>query len=166
MANFILSVFSFLQLIFLFYVGHFFCGVDGKVPAVIVFGDSSVDTGNNNGIETILKSNFEPYGRDFEGGRPTGRFSNGRVPVDFFSEFYGLKKTVPAYLDPDYGMEDFVTGVNFASAGTGYDNTTSAVLVSLYFFFFFFLSPYIIMSIVISVLVSRNCKCLIKYIEI
>ncbi|KNA04913.1 hypothetical protein SOVF_195280 [Spinacia oleracea] len=100
----------------------------GTVPAVIVFGDSSVDTGNNNGIQTLLKSNFEPYGRDFDGGRPTGRFSNGRVPVDFFSEYFGLKKTVPAYLDPSFSMEDFVTGVNFASAGTGYDNTTSQVL--------------------------------------
>ncbi|KAJ8554567.1 hypothetical protein K7X08_025245 [Anisodus acutangulus] len=33
----------------------------GKVPAIIVFGDSSVDVGNNNQIS----SNFEPYGRDF-----------------------------------------------------------------------------------------------------
>ncbi|XP_010688929.2 GDSL esterase/lipase At2g42990 [Beta vulgaris subsp. vulgaris] len=123
------SFFSFFSFFFLVsLLGLIFPVVRGKVPAVIVFGDSSVDTGNNNGIETLLKSNFEPYGRNFEGGRPTGRFSNGRVPVDFFSEYYGLKKTVPAYLDPNYGMEDFVTGVNFASAGTGYDNTTSAVL--------------------------------------
>ncbi|KAL9241285.1 hypothetical protein vseg_015414 [Gypsophila vaccaria] len=102
--------------------------VSAKVPAVIVFGDSSVDTGNNNGIRTLLKSNFEPYGRDFEGGRPTGRFCNGRVPSDFFSEYFGLKKTVPAYLDPNYDISDFATGVVFASAGTGYDNTTAAVL--------------------------------------
>ncbi|KAK9663919.1 hypothetical protein RND81_14G006300 [Saponaria officinalis] len=102
--------------------------VSAKVPAVIVFGDSSVDTGNNNMIETVLKSNFEPYGRDFEGGRPTGRFCNGRVPSDFVSEYFGLKKTVPAYLDPNYGISDFATGVVFASAGTGYDNTTAAVL--------------------------------------
>ncbi|CAO2812815.1 unnamed protein product [Amaranthus hypochondriacus] len=112
----------------LFFLNIIFSVVDGKISAVIVFGDSSVDTGNNNGINTLLKSNFEPYGRDFEDGRPTGRFSNGRVPVDFFSEYFGLKKYVPAYLDPNYGMKDFITGVNFASAGTGYDNTTSSVL--------------------------------------
>ncbi|KAH9602499.1 hypothetical protein KSS87_020958 [Heliosperma pusillum] len=106
--------------------------VSAKVPAVIVFGDSSVDTGNNNGIKTLLKSDFSPYGRDFEGGRPTGRFCNGRVPSDFFSEYFGLKKTVPAYLDPNYGISDFATGVVFASAGTGYDNTTAAVLVNLW----------------------------------
>lgn len=53
------------------------------VPAVFVFGDSIVDTGNNNHIETIVKVNFPPYGRNFFGGKPTGRFSNGKVPSDF-----------------------------------------------------------------------------------
>ncbi|KAI4383234.1 hypothetical protein MLD38_009099 [Melastoma candidum] len=101
---------------------------EAKIPAVIVFGDSSVDSGNNNVIATILKSNFEPYGRDFYGGRPTGRFSNGRVPPDFISEAFGIKASVPAYLDPAYKISDFTTGVCFASAGTGYDNTTSHVL--------------------------------------
>ncbi|KAM1010299.1 hypothetical protein ACFX13_046525 [Malus domestica] len=101
---------------------------EAKVPAVIVFGDSTVDSGNNNGISTLLKSNFKPYGRDFDGGQPTGRFSNGRVPPDFVSEAFGLKTSVPAYLDPKFGISDFVNGVCFASAGTGYDNATSDVL--------------------------------------
>lgn len=101
-----------------------------KVPAIIVFGDSSVDSGNNNQISTVLKSNFQPYGRDFYGGRPTGRFCNGRIPPDFISEAFGLKPFVPAYLDPMYNISDFVDGVNFASAGTGYDTATSDVLVS------------------------------------
>uniref|UniRef100_A0A7N0TAK2 GDSL esterase/lipase n=1 Tax=Kalanchoe fedtschenkoi TaxID=63787 RepID=A0A7N0TAK2_KALFE len=99
-----------------------------KVPAIIVFGDSSVDAGNNNQISTVLKSNFEPYGRDFAGRKPTGRFSNGRIPPDFISEAFGLKPTVPAYLDPSYTIADFTTGVCFASAGTGFDNVTSDVL--------------------------------------
>ncbi|KAK9089781.1 hypothetical protein Scep_028863 [Stephania cephalantha] len=99
-----------------------------KVPAVIVFGDSTVDAGNNNGISTMLKSNFMPYGRDFEGGKPTGRFSNGRVPGDFISEAFGCKPAVPAYLDASFTIKDFATGVVFASAGTGYDNATSDVL--------------------------------------
>ncbi|CAL1407259.1 unnamed protein product [Linum trigynum] len=99
-----------------------------EVPAVIVFGDSSVDAGNNNVISTLLKSNFQPYGRDFDGGRPTGRFSNGKIPPDYISQAFGLKPNVPAYLDPNYGIADFVTGVCFASAGTGYDNATSDVL--------------------------------------
>ncbi|CAN0914320.1 GDSL esterase/lipase At2g42990 [Linum grandiflorum] len=100
----------------------------GEVPAVIVFGDSSVDAGNNNAISTLLKSNFQPYGRDFDGGRPTGRFSNGRIPPDYISQAFGLKSNIPAYLDPNYSIADFATGVCFASAGTGYDNATSNVL--------------------------------------
>lgn len=107
--------------------------VSAKVPAVIVFGDSSVDAGNNNQISTMLKSNFEPYGRDFVGGKPTGRFSNGKIPTDFISEAFKVKPMVPAYLDPMYNITDFATGVCFASAGTGYDNATSSVLVSPYF---------------------------------
>lgn len=99
-----------------------------KVPAVIVFGDSSVDAGNNNQLSTVLKSNFAPYGRDFFGGRATGRFSNGRIPPDFIAEAFGLRPYVPAYLDPMYNISDFAAGVCFASAGTGYDNSTSDVL--------------------------------------
>lgn len=104
--------------------------VSAKIPAVIVFGDSSVDAGNNNYIPTIARSNFVPYGRDFAGGRPTGRFSNGRIPTDFISEALKIKPFIPAYLDPAYKISDFATGVTFASAGSGYDNATSDVLVS------------------------------------
>ncbi|XP_022727893.1 GDSL esterase/lipase At2g04570-like [Durio zibethinus] len=99
-----------------------------KIPAIIVFGDSSVDAGNNNYIPTIARSNFGPYGRDFDGGHPTGRFSNGKIATDFISEAFGLKGAIPAYLDPGYSISDFATGVTFASAGTGYDNATSDVL--------------------------------------
>ncbi|KAL4275999.1 hypothetical protein AHAS_Ahas20G0163300 [Arachis hypogaea] len=55
------------------------------IPAIFVFGDSIVDTGNNNFIKTIAKCNFPPYGRDFAAGgyKPNGRFSNGLVPSDF-----------------------------------------------------------------------------------
>lgn len=53
------------------------------VPAVIVFGDSIMDPGNNNDIETIIKCNFPPYGVNFTGHKPTGRFCNGKIPTDF-----------------------------------------------------------------------------------
>lgn len=106
-------------------------GVAAKVPALVVFGDSSVDTGNNDYLPTVARSNFEPYGRDFNGGVATGRFSNGRLATDFISQDFGLPDTVPAYLDPSFEMKDFATGVCFASAATGYDNVTSDVLVSL-----------------------------------
>ncbi|KAL2340370.1 hypothetical protein Fmac_008310 [Flemingia macrophylla] len=99
-----------------------------KVPAMVVFGDSSVDAGNNNYIETIARSNFQPYGRDFVGGKPTGRFSNGRIATDFLAEAFGIKPYVAPYLDPTHDISHFATGVTFASAATGYDNATSDVL--------------------------------------
>jgi len=102
-----------------------------QVPAVIVFGDSTVDTGNNNQIPTPLRADFPPYGRDMPGGaRATGRFGNGRLPPDLISEALGLPPLVPAYLDPAYGIDDFARGVCFASAGTGIDDATAGVLVS------------------------------------
>jgi len=55
---------------------------DVKVPAILVFGDSVVDPGNNNYLKTIGRANFPPYGRDFDGGVPTGRYSNGKIPSD------------------------------------------------------------------------------------
>lgn len=53
------------------------------VPAVISFGDSGVDVGNNNYLPTPFKANFLPYGKDFINHQPTGRFSNGKLAVDF-----------------------------------------------------------------------------------
>lgn len=97
------------------------------VPAIIVFGDSIVDSGNNNYIKTLVKSNFPPYGRDFMGGLPTGRFSNGRILTDFLVEEFSIKQYVPPYLDPNLGPDDLLTGVSFASGGSGYDPLTSKI---------------------------------------
>ncbi|KAK3231871.1 hypothetical protein Dsin_003752 [Dipteronia sinensis] len=94
------------------------------IPAVIVFGDSIVDTGNNNNLKTLIKCNFPPYGKDFQGGIPTGRFCNGKVPADLLAEELGIKELVPAYLDPTLSPGDLLTGVCFASGGSGYDPLT------------------------------------------
>ncbi|XP_050241713.1 GDSL esterase/lipase EXL3-like isoform X3 [Quercus robur] len=99
------------------------------VPAVIIFGDSIVDTGNNNYIETVVKCDFPPYGRDFNGGKPTGRFSNGKVAADFLAEIFGVKKILPAYLDPNLQLQDLLTGVSFASGGAGYDPLTAKIVI-------------------------------------
>lgn len=50
--------------------------------SVIIFGDSIVDSGNNNNLRTLAKCNFPPYGKDFAGGIATGRFTNGKTPAD------------------------------------------------------------------------------------
>ncbi|XP_042495002.1 GDSL esterase/lipase EXL3-like [Macadamia integrifolia] len=95
------------------------------IPALIAFGDSIIDAGNNNNLKTLVKCNFPPYGRDFMGGIPTGRFSNGKVPTDFLVEDLGIKELLPAYLDPTLKPSDLLTGVSFASGACGYDPLTS-----------------------------------------
>ncbi|KAJ4958464.1 hypothetical protein NE237_025575 [Protea cynaroides] len=52
------------------------------VPALYIFGDSIVDSGNNDFLNTSSKVNYNPYGIDFPAG-PTGRFTNGLTSVDF-----------------------------------------------------------------------------------
>nr|WAQ15369.1 GDSL esterase/lipase EXL3-like protein [Citrullus lanatus] len=96
-------------------------------PAIIVFGDSIVDPGNNNYIKTLIKCDFPPYGKDFNGGTPTGRFSNGKIPTDFVAEEYGVKELVPPYLDPHLTIQDLLTGVSFASGASGYDPLTAKI---------------------------------------
>lgn len=59
------------------------CTVDSQlVPAIITFGDSSVDVGNNDYIHTFFKANYPPYGRDFANQEATGRFTNGKLATD------------------------------------------------------------------------------------
>jgi hypothetical protein len=50
------------------------------VPAMFVFGDSTVDVGNNNLLPDCkpeCRANYLPYGIDYPSHAPTGRFSNG-----------------------------------------------------------------------------------------
>ncbi|OAY50544.1 GDSL esterase/lipase EXL3 [Manihot esculenta] len=103
------------------------------VPAILVFGDSIVDAGNNNNFTTLVKCDFLPYGMDFKGGIPTGRFCNGKIPSDIIAEELGIKDTLPAYLDSTVASADLITGVTFASGGAGYDPLTSklASVISL-----------------------------------
>lgn len=53
------------------------------VPALVIFGDSTVDAGNNNYLTTIVKSDFRPYGMSFAGHVPTGRFTDGLLVTDY-----------------------------------------------------------------------------------
>ena len=59
-------------------------GVLQPPPAMYVFGDSTLDVGNNNYLPgmNIPRANMPYYGVDFP-GTPTGRFSNGRNTADF-----------------------------------------------------------------------------------
>ncbi|XAR51290.1 hypothetical protein NMG60_11005884 [Bertholletia excelsa] len=85
--------------------------------ALFIFGDSTVDAGNNNYINTTtsFQANFWPYGETFF-GFPTGRPSNGRLIPDFIAEFAELP-LIPPCKQPY--LHQFAKGVNFASAGAG-----------------------------------------------
>ncbi|KAG6684792.1 GDSL esterase/lipase 7 [Carya illinoinensis] len=87
-------------------------------PALFVIGDSSVDCGTNNFLGTLARADRLPYGRDFDTHRPTGRFCNGRIPVDYLALRLGLP-FVPSYLGQSGSVEDMIHGVNYASAGAG-----------------------------------------------
>ncbi|CAH2047315.1 unnamed protein product [Thlaspi arvense] len=103
-------------------------GKNRKIPALIVFGDSVMDTGNNNNLPTLLKCNFAPYGKNYPGGFASGRFCDGRVPTDLIAEKLGLGKTLPAYLSPNLKPKNLLKGVTFASGGTGYDPLTANIM--------------------------------------
>ncbi|KAM7262589.1 hypothetical protein ACFE04_000272 [Oxalis oulophora] len=64
---------------------------NNTVSAIFVFGDSTVDAGNNNYWPTTFK------------------------------------EYVPPYLDPTLSIEELMTGVSFASAGSGYDPLTPKI---------------------------------------
>ena len=97
-----------------------------KFPAILIFGDSSVDTGNNNYINTIFQSNHYPYGINFPGQVPTGRFSDGKLPSDLLANMLGIKESVPPFLNPNLSNYELRTSVCFALAGSGFDDLTTA----------------------------------------
>lgn len=57
-----------------------------QVPCYFIFGDSLVDNGNNNQLQSLARADYLPYGIDF--GGPTGRFSNGKTTVDVVGELH------------------------------------------------------------------------------
>ncbi|CAK7334199.1 unnamed protein product [Dovyalis caffra] len=112
-----------------------------KIPAVIVFGDSVADTGNNNNQNPLSTCNYPPLGERFH-GRKTNRkvwqwkglfglyskvmqFILSENLQPFTDEFFGVKELLPPYLDQSLQLQDLLTGVTCASGGSGYDPETS-----------------------------------------
>ncbi|KAG6554956.1 hypothetical protein Mapa_003541 [Marchantia paleacea] len=89
---------------------------NSMVSAIFVFGDSVLDAGTNSHFPSLLQANFKPYGSQYF-GKPTGRFTNGRIYADFFAEKIGLAFPEP-YLKRK-GRWSVMQGVNYASAGSG-----------------------------------------------
>nr|GMD46235.1 GDSL esterase/lipase At5g03610-like [Ipomoea batatas] len=71
-------------------------GKMGPTHKLFVFGDSYSDTGNYRKIESV--SWKQPYGITFP-GKPSGRFSDGRVLTDYIAEFLGVKSPTHRQMD-------------------------------------------------------------------
>ncbi|KZV15151.1 hypothetical protein F511_30237 [Dorcoceras hygrometricum] len=82
-----------------------------KFPAIYNFGDTNSDTG---GVSAAFGPIPSPYGETFF-RRPAGRYSDGRLIIDFMAENLGLPYLSP-YLD-SLGR-DFRHGANFAAGGS------------------------------------------------
>ncbi|XP_015892168.3 GDSL esterase/lipase At4g28780 [Ziziphus jujuba] len=98
--------------------------------AFFVFGDSLVDSGNNNYLATTARADSPPYGVDYPTHRPTGRFSNGLNLPDVISENIGSEPTLP-YLSPELTGQKLLIGANFASAGIGILNDTGIQFLNI-----------------------------------
>ncbi|CAN1287321.1 GDSL esterase/lipase 5 [Linum perenne] len=109
------------QLAALAFIISAICRAEAKKqrPGFFLFGDSFLDAGNNNYINTTTldQANFWPYGTTFFHS-PTGRFSDGRLLPDFIAKYAKLP-LIPPFLRPGNKVNDLVAGVNFASGGAG-----------------------------------------------
>ncbi|KAG9139069.1 hypothetical protein Leryth_026411 [Lithospermum erythrorhizon] len=111
-----------------------------SLPAVFIFGDSTVDVGTNNYLNGTATATDRFYGIDYPYSMPTGRFSNGLNTADFIVSLLGdSRESPPPYLALANNMAGFkskiLRGVNFASGGSGIledtGNKTWKAVVSL-----------------------------------
>lgn len=69
--------------VMLLFVGFKVCEAKKSSELVTyVFGDSLTEVGNNNYLNSLARSDYPWYGVDYNGGQPTGRFTNGRTIGD------------------------------------------------------------------------------------
>ncbi|CAO2827197.1 unnamed protein product [Amaranthus hypochondriacus] len=115
-------------------VAHLVSSKSGPlVPALYVFGDSILDNGNNNQLPTVVKANYYPYGIQFHGQVPLGRFTDGKTVADFLADYLGLPYPPPyaslfgenwnglpnSILSFHLFRESSTRGYNYASAACG-----------------------------------------------
>lgn len=84
---------------------------DCRYPAIYNFGDSNSDTGS---VSAAFGRVHPPNGDTFF-GKPSGRYSDGRLIIDFIAQQLGLPY-LSAYLDAIEGI--FQHGAGFAASGT------------------------------------------------
>ncbi|CAN6192531.1 unnamed protein product [Urochloa humidicola] len=105
-----------------------------KPPPIYVFGDSTLDVGNNNfllpGDSSVPRAIWPYYGIDFP-GVPAGRFSNGDNIADYLAKSIGFWSSPPPYLLLELNPGLLVStalefGVSYASGGAGILESTNA----------------------------------------
>ncbi|KAJ3683515.1 hypothetical protein LUZ60_013742 [Juncus effusus] len=87
-----------------------------RFSKIYAFGDSFTDTGNTRSTTAPYSFGYvsnPPYGTTFF-HRPTNRYSDGRLVIDFLASTLSLP-FIPPYLSSN---SDFSHGVNFAVAGS------------------------------------------------
>uniref|UniRef100_A0A0E0LMS3 Esterase n=1 Tax=Oryza punctata TaxID=4537 RepID=A0A0E0LMS3_ORYPU len=92
-------------------------------PAIFNFGDSNSDTG---GLSALIAVVPPPFGRTYF-GMPAGRFSDGRLAIDFMAQSLGIRY-LSAYLD-SIGS-NFSQGANFATAAASIRPANGSIFVS------------------------------------
>uniref|UniRef100_A0A0E0QAI0 Esterase n=2 Tax=Oryza TaxID=4527 RepID=A0A0E0QAI0_ORYRU len=92
-------------------------------PAIFNFGDSNSDTG---GLSALIAVVPPPFGRTYF-GMPAGRFSDGRLTIDFMAQSLGIRY-LSAYLD-SVGS-NFSQGANFATAAASIRPANGSIFVS------------------------------------
>ncbi|KAK3129408.1 hypothetical protein QOZ80_6BG0479020 [Eleusine coracana subsp. coracana] len=94
-------------------------GCGGRASSVWVFGDSYADTGNLGDLgRALTHAWYDPYGQTFP-GRPTGRFSDGRVLTDFIAGAMGVPTPVAYKLRRGAAARLLARGMNYAVGGAG-----------------------------------------------
>ncbi|KAK4487809.1 hypothetical protein RD792_005498, partial [Penstemon davidsonii] len=90
---------------------------------LFVFGDSYADTGNS--PRSFSKTWKAPYGITYP-GKPSGRFSDGRVLTDYIASFLRIRSPMPYELK-NFNPRLIKYGINFAHGGTGVFPTIIAI---------------------------------------
>ncbi|KAI3924834.1 hypothetical protein MKW98_031085 [Papaver atlanticum] len=86
------------------------------IDKLFLFGDSYLDTGNNNSTVRCWKF---PYGMAV----PTGRYSDGLIFTDFLASFMGIESPMPYTQWNNLSKRRVTNGMNFAHGGTGVFDT-------------------------------------------
>ncbi|KAF5191462.1 GDSL esterase/lipase [Thalictrum thalictroides] len=121
-----------LSLVYFISLASLSSSADELAGASYIFGDSLVDAGNNNYLQSLSKADIKPNGIDFKASRgiPTGRYTNGRTIGDIVGEELGQPNYALPFLAPNTTGKAILNGVNYASGGGGIMNATGRIFVN------------------------------------